>query len=430
MNLFKKYLFFSSAGTIFEATLLFVRNIIVIKSLTIEDYGTSVIVTNFFALLSLIFYFRIGDIILKYHDDENKLGGARSLSTLYFYSTIIPLLSSLIISIPIVLYSNIITDLLYSNTDIAKLVLIFIPSFILSSLNSVTTTSLRILGRYVLIAFVQTLGAMISLLVIIVHVFVLKKFTLKILVIIISCTNIIVSITFLIYAIIILNKKYDILNYYPSFKNFNGKHKELKNTFLNVNITGWLKSGGDIGGLFLLGVLTDNASVGLYGFAKQFIKPITLIQTSIYNVLMPKMINLMSSDNFEKVLIFVKNYTLKTFTLMILACLLLYPFLDNFIIFASKNNYTDAKSIILILMLACTLTISFLPFYPIALKLNLVGRRNIIVSFRFIYLLSIVLTNFSAISFACSNLAGVITTRIFFDTYAYKKIKNVIKKKV
>ena len=59
----KKNLFTSITGVSIEATLLFIRGIIIVKTLSVADYGTSIIIINFFALLQLLFYLRTSDII-------------------------------------------------------------------------------------------------------------------------------------------------------------------------------------------------------------------------------------------------------------------------------------------------------------------------------------------------------------------------------
>ena len=420
----KKNLFISITGVSIEATLLFIRGIIIVKTLSVADYGTSIIIINFFALLELLFYLRTSDIILKYHYEMYDLGGGESLSTLYFFSAIIPLCVSVMISVPLFYFSSDVSGYLYSDTNIGYLIALYIPAFIFTSLNGVTTTVLRILGKYKIVVGIQLSAAFLSLLLIAYFSFIEKNLSLNSVILIFSLTAIAMSLVLLIFAGIEVNRKYSLFQFKPKISCCNVSFTELRKVFFGVNITAWLKSGGDIGGVFILGVLTNSNYVAIYGLARQVVRPVALLQTAIYNVIMPEFMKLISKRESNKILDFVHKYILLTAVIFLPILIVFNIYSEEIIHLFSKQEYSGSAYVATILIATSSLTIIFLPFYPVALKFDLIGFRNWVSSIRFLYIALAAWLEMNAVTLAYANLAGVTTVRLLFDSRAYTKIKN------
>ena len=195
MSSFKKNLFTNVTGTSLEALFIFIRGIIIVKTLSVADYGNSLIVINFYALLELIFFFRTSDIILKYHYESHDIGGPVSLSTLYFFSLIVPLGASILVALPIFYFSNNISNYLYSDISIGNLLVLYLPAFILASLNGVTTTALRILGKYKIVVILQLSASLVSLLLVAYYAFFAKSLSVTVVILIFSLTAVILSLS-------------------------------------------------------------------------------------------------------------------------------------------------------------------------------------------------------------------------------------------
>lgn len=424
MSSLKKNLYTNLTGTSLEALLLFIRGIVIVKTLSVADYGNSIIVINFFALLELIFFFRTSDIVLKYHFETYDSGGGASLSSLYFFSLILPLGASILVSVPIFYFSNNISDFLYPDINIGNLFVLYVPAFILASLNGVTTTALRILGKYKIVVGVQLSTSLVSLLLVAYFAFIEKSLSVTAVILIFSLTAIMLSLVLLAISGIEINKRYGLFKFKPSISAMTMNFTELRNVFFGVNITAWLKSGGDIGGVFMLGLLGNSSFVAVYGLARQVVRPVGLLQTAIYNVIMPEFMKILSKSGQEKIFQFIHKYMLVT-AVIFLPILIIFNILSEDIInFFSKPEYSASAHVATILVATSAMTIIFLPFYPIALKFDLIGIRNWVSSIRLLYIALAAYSGMSAVTLAYANFAGVTTVRILFDSQAYAKLKK------
>jgi O-antigen/teichoic acid export membrane protein len=424
MSSLKKNLFTNVTGTSLEALLIFIRGIIIVKTLSVADYGNSLIAINFYALLELIFFFRTSDIILKYHYESYDSGGPVSLSALYFFSLIVPLCASILVALPIFYFSNNISNYLYSDISIGNLLVLYLPAFILASLNGVTTTALRILGKYKIVVILQLSTSLVSLLLVAYYAFFAKSLSVTGVIFIFSITAVILSLIMLIVSAIEVNKRYGVFKFKPSISALTMSPTELRKVFFGVNITAWLKSGGDIGGVFILGLLTNSNFVAIYGLARQVVRPIGLLQSAVYNVVMPEFMKLLSKSKSKKILKFINKYILVT-SVIFLPILIIFNMLSEDIInLFSKPEYLDSAYVATILVATSAMTIIFLPFYPIALKFNLIGIRNWISSIRLFYIAFVAYQGMNPVTLAYANLAGVATVRLLFDSQAYAKLKK------
>jgi len=424
MSSLKKNLYTNLTGTSLEALLLFIRGIVIVKTLSVADYGNSIIVINFFALLELIFFFRTSDIILKYHYETYDSGGPASLSSLYFFSLILPLGASILVSVPIFYFSNSISDYLYSDIDVGNLFALYVPAFILASLNGVTTTALRILGKYKIVVGVQLSASLVSLLLVAYCAFIGKSLSVTAVILIFSLTAIMLSLVLLAISGIEINKRYGLFKFKPSISALTMNFTELRNVFFGVNITAWLKSGGDIGGVFILGLLGNSSFVAVYGLARQVVRPVGLLQTAIYNVIMPEFMKIFSKSGSGKILPFVHKYMLVTAAIFLPILIIFNILSEDIINLFSKPEYSESAYVATILVATSAMTIIFLPFYPIALKFNLIGIRNWISSIRLLYIALAAYSGMSAVTLAYANFAGVATVRMLFDSQAYAKLQK------
>ena len=425
MSSLRKGLFASVTGTSIEAILLFIRGIIVVKTLSIDDFGTSIIIVNFFALLGLLLHFRTSDIILKYHHLMLQKRGFSALSPLYFFSMLLPLTVTIAVSLFIFKYSDSIALNLYSDQNIGPLICMYLPAFIFTTINGISSTALRIQGKNTTVVITQVVMALISLILIIYFSWIEQTLTLKKVIIIYCLATVFLSIVLIFFAAQTLQKKYGLFNIAPRLRLLDIDTKELRSIFFGVNITSWMKSSGDIGGLFLLSLLSNNTNVALYGFARQIIRPLGLIQTAIYNITMPEFMKLLSLRATNRAFNMINKYMIFSSLLCIPVFIIFYIYANEIIELFSTSEYMDADQISIILLISSCLSIIFQPFYSVALYFNMITLRNWISCFRFIFIGIAAFFGLTAINLAYANLAGNIAMRTMFDLNAYVKIKKI-----
>ncbi len=199
--------------------------------------------------------------------------------------------------------------------------------------------------------------------------------------------------------------------------------RSLKATLGQTSLFGILQAGAQTGGVFLLGVFGGPVQAAIGGMAVQMARPVAMFQTSLGAAVTPELNRLNAEGEINELISFLKRYMLLT---MIGACcafvaiFLLGPSIVSTIL---KPAYTSAIPAFLVLAFSFALTLIFEPFLTIAVAREEVGRRNLLVSLRFLYLAIAVWVGISAIGVMVALVAGNLTVRIFNDLPLYRRLK-------
>jgi hypothetical protein len=138
---------------------------------------------------------------------------------------------------------------------------------------------------------------------------------------------------------------------------------------------------------------------------------------------MPEFMKILSKGESNKILIFIHKYILLAAATFLPILIVFNILSEDIIYFFAKQEYSGSAYVATILVATSSLTVIFLPFYPVALKINLIGFRNWISSIKFLYIALAVYLEINATTLAYANLAGAATVRLLFDSHAYTKIK-------
>mgnify|MGYP001626731402 FL=1 len=212
-----------------------------------------------------------------------------------------------------------------------------------------------------------------------------------------------------------------ILSLQPLRGHFGG----LRNTLGQTSLFGILNGGSEVGGVFLLGIFGSKTQVALAGMAVSLSRPLTVLQSSLGSAVNPEVSRLYARGEIANLLIFLRRY-IRSIGLLVCAGILVVPILGPWCInFLLRPAYLDALPVFMVLVISYGLTLVFQPFLAVAIMRGEVGRRNILVSFRFIYLGIAVYLGINAMAIALVLLIGNLSVRFLNDLPLYKRLKKL-----
>ena len=100
------------------------------------------------------------------------------------------------------------------------------------------------------------------------------------------------------------------------------------------------------------------------------------------------------------------------------------PISKPLLLVITSEEYILALPVVYILSANATIGLVSSIYYPLAVSMDKLWKRNLIVSFRFIYLALGVAFGLNAIILAIVSLLGSITVRIFNDLYLFRLLKK------
>jgi O-antigen/teichoic acid export membrane protein len=155
----------------------------------------------------------------------------------------------------------------------------------------------------------------------------------------------------------------------------------------------------------------------------QLSRPFILIQTSLGTALSPEISRLHAENKHRDLYAFVMKFMsvfLVLVTLVVLVSWLVTPIIvESFL----EASYLKAIPVFLILMISNGLVMAFQPCLPVAIAQGEVGRRNLAVCVRFLYLGLACIPGLSAMGVALSILAGNLTVRLTNDLPLLRRMK-------
>lgn len=203
-----------------------------------------------------------------------------------------------------------------------------------------------------------------------------------------------------------------------------GSFPSIRSTLFHTSLFGFLQSGSHVGGIFLLGILGTPSQVALLGMATQLSRPLTLFQTSISSAVSPEVNRLHAAGKHLALYQFVQKYFLIFGSIFVIGVLVAWVIVPPLIEYFLKADYLAAVPVFIILLVSSGLTMTFQPLFPIAVARGEVGRRNLVVSTRFLYLGLASLFGLSAIGVVVSVLAGNLTVRLVNDMPLLKRLRQ------
>lgn len=200
--------------------------------------------------------------------------------------------------------------------------------------------------------------------------------------------------------------------------------QEIRSTLLQTSLFGILQSGTQVGGLFLLGILGTPVQVALLGMSTQLARPLNLMQSSIGSAIAPEVTRMLAGGKVKSLLKFLKRYfQISTGSMMVLfgGAWFLVPEIVPHVL---TPDYLEAIPVFLVFLASSGLMIIFQPCLPVAIARGEVGRRNLAVCVRFLYLGLACLPGLTAMGVALSILMGNVTIRIVNDLPLIRRLQR------
>lgn len=403
------------------------RTSLLTKHLTIADYGRILVVLNFFGFLSMLLGLRVNDFIYRFFPQFKERQEFEELKGILLISFILSLVVGLIVGLGTYCASTYIAQTFYHDGTYAHLFRIYALAGFFASFEGFSTSILRLHDQFALIVFPQVIGVAISV----------AAMGWKIL------HTGSITMAFAVWCIVggILVRSFpplllSLLSVSPIISQGNGygfqslkKHKgRLFRTLFHTNLTGYLKLGSETGGMFLLGLLATPTQVALYGIARQLAKVLTVVQNNVQNAVTPEIVSLWAQKKIRQLYKFVKTYTrwalIGGAIIAVTAVLLSKPVILIF----TTPKYLEALPVLYIFICTIYMTFVSLIYFPLALTMDQLGRRNLAVSSRLVYLVIGACIGFNAMVLAIVQLCGSVTVRLFNDIPLLRKLKALNRK--
>jgi O-antigen/teichoic acid export membrane protein len=197
-------------------------------------------------------------------------------------------------------------------------------------------------------------------------------------------------------------------------------------TLFQTNLVGYLTFGADAGGAFLLGVFASPTQVAYYGIATQLTRPFRILQNNITSVIVPEIVSLWGKEQVRRVYTLVKSYSSWAFVVGAVGALMLALLAKPLLLIIAPPGYLPALPVIYISLLTVYLNISSLPFYSLALCLDRLKSRNLILAVQLVYLAVAVAVGLSAVTLAWTQASGSLTVRLLNDLPLFQHIKRLV----
>ena len=402
-----------------------VRTALLTKTLGVDDYGRILIVLNFFMVVGVFLSVRVNDVIYRFYPEFKSNNDTIALKGILWTTLCISLIIGTVTSAGIYFSAHWVSLNFYHNTEYESLFKIYALAAFFIAFDGFSSSLLRLNDKFLSVVFPQLLGASVTLIFLLAYFYDTTKYHLDEVITYITIGTLVASILPLMAAI---QTNWKPLTYKASqgdvFGSLKNNWKKIKSTLIQTNITAYLKLGTDTGGVFLLGILSAPSHVALYSVAQQLLRPITLIQNSVQTAIMPEMMSLWAESKFSKLYQLVKKYTLASLLGGLFLAAIIALLAKPVLLVMTSHEYIAALPVMYILLANAVIGIISTVYYPLALSMDKLWKRNLIVSTRFAYLGIAVAYGLNAITLAITQLIGSLTVRLFNDVGLLRSLRK------
>jgi O-antigen/teichoic acid export membrane protein len=422
---FARNLTISISGSGAVAAIGLLQTVVLTKNLPVADYGKIIIVVSFFRFLLLFLDIRIHDVIYRFlpeFREKSEIAAARSL--LLAGIGVCAVFGGLVGG-GVFLLSDWIARVFYDAPELASMFQIYAVAAALSTFGGFFTPILRLEDRYSHIVIPQTVGAGITLGLITVYLLVVGGVDLAVIIFsfaVGTTFQALIPFGLALRAVGPLLRHKEATGFLAALR----RHRSpLWHTAFQTNVAGYLKLGSGPGGLFLLGILASPTQVALYGLARQLAQPLRMLQSNVQNAIIPEVFDLNARQRFESLRTLVLRFTAAKLVIGALVFVLAIPVARPVVLLISTPEYVEALPVFFALLATVFLTFATLIFYPLAVAMDRMGRRNLFVAGHFVYIGIAAVVGLDAFRLAIAQLAGSVTTRAGADLPLYRELSGL-----
>jgi O-antigen/teichoic acid export membrane protein len=401
------------------------RTAVLTKSLDLADFGRILVVLNLFAVLATFLSVRVNDLLFRFFPTFAEEDETDALRDLLILALALSGGLGLVLGGGVFLGASWIADRFYQDPAFTPLFQIYSVAAVFAAFEGFFTALLRLKDRFARIVIPQVLGAVISLGLLLFYLLGRSSYQLEIVVGIIGIGTVVSVLPPLFLALRMVRPELSRTTDSRLFSSLTKHRHILFATIMQTNITGYLKLGADMGGMFLLGVLAGPTQVALYGVAQQLVRVFQVLQNNVQTAMTPEIVSLWARRKVKQLYQMVLRFTKISLVVGAIAVIIAVFLARPVILIFATPDYLEALPIFYVAAVTVYFSFVSLVYYPIALSMDELKRRNLVVSIRFIYLGIAVAIGLTAFNLAIALLVGVVTTRLFNDIPLLRQLRGL-----
>lgn len=411
-------------GSVINIILSLIKTAVLTKSLTVNNYGIIMIAINFYSFGNIILDIKISDLIYRFLPYLNKRGEINAVAGIINLGLLISFFISITTIFVILIFSDWFASTLYEEKQISKLLKIYLLAGAFTVFHGFSTSILRLKDEFYKIIIPQVLGTLLTVICLIIYILVLGEDNLANIVGIIALGTMIGFIIPLYYALKMTRLERAQISFMAAIYSLKKYNAELKSMILQTNIASYLKLGSETGGIFLLGIFGTPVQVALYNVANQLTAPLNILLQNVTPALYPEIVNLYAEEKYRTLKAMINKITIITVLIGGVLIVCAYFLVEPVIVLFTTDNYLGAIPVFLVLLSIIYLSFISLSFYPLAVAMDELRWRNLIVSLKLFFIGIVYFIGFNAMNIALAQLLGNLFIRFFNDIPLYEKLKN------
>lgn len=422
---FAKNFSLSAGGSVASMLIGLGRTALLTKTLAVASFGKVLIVTDLFNFVMLFLDVRVHDVLYRFYPQFEEEGNREALRGLLLGGLLICLGLGLLVGGGMLLVAPWMASFFYDDPALASLFRVYAGAVVFSAFTGFYTPILRIHDRFSSIIIPQVLGNAVTLCALLVYILGLGGRALDVIVMAFAAGLVLQAVPPLVMALRLtapyLRRPSGGRGAWQALAPYK---RELKSTLYQTNIAGYLKLGSEQGGAFLLGVLSTPEQVALYGIARQFSKPLAMLQGNIQTAITPEVFTLYAKDKKRQLYALVKRFVTGKLVLGGLALGAAFLLARPLILLIAKPEYLAAIPVFYVFVTTVYVTFVALTFYPLTVAMGRLKRRNLFVAARFVYLGVAAALGLDALRLSAAQLAGSLTTRLGADLFVFGALRD------
>jgi len=400
-----------------------VKTIVLARFLEIEDFGYYVLCLNAVVILRLFLRPGFQPTLLRYIPEYEAEGSQDKVSSVVLLCIYISLVFFCVFTGLFFLGSGFIAKNIYGVSNLANPLMILGVSSGGYLFTSIVTSLLRVTENFKYTVIYSFTGAIATPLMLVLFLS-SGELDLRLSIVATAVGEVVTSGSACLVCLFLLRKKFVFNRSILTLTPLTGHFVSLRGTLAQTSVFGILQAGAQAGGIFLLGVFGTAVQVAIGGMAIQMARPVAMFQTSLSAAVTPELNKIYASKNIESLFVFIKKYMIIISICVISGlCLVLLigpPLIEKFL----RPEYTEAIPAFLVLLVALGLNVVFQPFMVVAIARDEVGRRNLLLCCRFLYLGIAVCAGITAMGVMLALLAGNLTVRLLADYPLYRRLQK------
>jgi len=394
------------------------------RYLDVESFGYYIICLNAVAIIKLILRVGFEPTLIRFIPEFEAEKAEDKVASLLILSIYLASAISLLTVGLVFFGSDLAAESVYQNANLASSLKIIGFASCAHLFSEISVALLRLANKFHLAQIPSILGG-ISVPLILVSLEAKGELNLESAIIATAIGEALAFLSFLVLMVLYTRPLWSFAARILKLQPLRGHFRDLRSTLGQTSLFGMLNAGSEAGGVFLLGIFGSSAQVALAGMAVQMSRPLTVLQSSLGSAVNPEVTRLYAKGETAYLLTFLKRY-MRTIGSLVCAGILVVALLGPWSVrLVLKPAYLDAIPVFMVLVISYGLTLIFQPFLAVAIMRGEVGRRNLLVSFRFLYLAIAVWLGIDAMAVALVLLIGNLSVRFFNDLPLYRRLRKL-----